>query len=160
MRPAVHRICCVAVAALALPASSCALLVPPLDPIVNEVREVRELSDPARTMTFHEARVWFNGPVSRATKGVRLPDGVYVLEAEDKDYLYFRAPALIQMRRIENQQTREGVDLPGGFALYKRFAIYPFGAVYVDEPPGRKVLVFLFGGEFVPLRGKLWDKSF
>ena len=129
------------------------------DPVISEERDVTPVTDAARTITFHEPRVWLDGPVYRATQGVRDPVGTYVLEAEDADYLYFHASEPIQIRRIENGQTLNGPDQAGGLALHK----IPVGwaaATYVDLVPGKKLLIWRHGFELIEMRGRVWDKSF
>ncbi len=131
-----------------------------VDPIVAEERSVVATTDPARILTLKEPGVWLNGPTSTATKGIRLPAGQYILEAEDGDFLYFRAPAPIGMRRLQRGQTLDGPDMPGGLALHKKIPLFPAAATYVDVSPGRKMLVFEHGSEFLRERGTLWETTF
>jgi hypothetical protein len=69
--------------------------------------------DPARTDRVAERSC------DRASKGIRLPQGVYVLEAEDADYCISARSAPIEMRTLKDGQPVEGPDIPGGLALAK-----------------------------------------
>jgi hypothetical protein len=139
--------------------ASCSILVPPFNPVITEDRTVTALADPAATVTMKEARIWFDGPAYRRTRGIRLPQGVYALEGEDAEYYYFRAPSLLELRPIENEQTLDGPDMPGGLALRKTISMKGFAAIYVGDGP-QKMLVWRFGSELVHQRGRLWDTSF
>jgi hypothetical protein len=88
-----------------------------------------------------------------------LPEGTYALEAEDVDYLYFRAPRPIELRVLDHGQPVHGRDVPGGLAIAKGFSMVP-AATYIDAEPGTKTLVFKHGGEFLSMRGSKWKKSF
>jgi hypothetical protein len=151
------------VLAAALIVSAC--LVPAcslirVNAVISEERQVDPLTDERKTVTFREPVVWTDAPISRASKGVRLPKGVYILEAKDADYFYFRAPAPIEMRVIQNGRPVEGQDVPGGVALAKWFFITASPVAYIDVAPGRKMLVMKLGYEFMTMRGKQWEKNF
>lgn len=138
--------------------SACSLIR--LDPVVSEKRHVVAAADPTKTVSLEEPMVWMNAPAHRATKGVRLPQGVYALEAEDEEYWYFRAPGSIEMRVYRHGQSPEGPDVPGGIALAKSSWLTS-AAVYVrlaDEET--RMLVMKLGFEFLQMRGKQWDQSF
>lgn len=55
-----------------------------VDPVMREERDVVVTSNPAKTISFKEPSVWLDHRAEIATKGVRLPAGEYVLEAEEK----------------------------------------------------------------------------
>lgn len=66
---------------------------------------------------LYEAQVWFNG--YQKNSGVMLPKGTYQLEAQDSDYLYFRAPLDIEFRSLNvTPPTQELVK--GGIAIASR----------------------------------------
>ncbi|MEM7412223.1 MAG: hypothetical protein AAF430_18485 [Myxococcota bacterium] len=145
-------------AAIAAGAASCSWIH--LDPVTDEVFTVTPVSDPERTVTFLEPMVWSNAPKHRSTKGVRLLDGTYVLEAEDHEFLYFRSPAVVEMRDLEEGVPVDGRDLVGGLALSKnRFALVS-AVAYVSINEHRKKHVMKMGRGFTRLEGRIWEKSF
>src|SRR6266478_1695929 len=87
----------IAMAVIASTAGSLSCSLIRLDPVTAEQHKVTAAADEAKTVTLSEPIVWLNAPAHRASKAVRLPQGRYTLEAEDKDYLYFRAPSAIEM---------------------------------------------------------------
>ncbi|GIV04260.1 MAG: hypothetical protein KatS3mg077_2124 [Candidatus Binatia bacterium] len=146
------------VAALAAGSVSCALIR--LDPVTAEEFNVVPIYDPSRTVTFLEPMVFLNAPQYRATKGVRLPNGTYVLEAENEDFLYFRSPAPVEMRVLEKGVPVDGRDFDGGLALSKVFVAQVPAAVYVTIDQHRKMHVMKMGSEFLRLEGRVWEKNF
>ena len=56
-----------------------------LDPVTAEQRQVALVADATKTVTLSKPIVWLNAPAHRASKGIRLPQGVYNLEAQDAD---------------------------------------------------------------------------
>lgn len=136
---------------------SCSLLR--LDPVTAEQRKVAPLTDESKTVTLTEPIVWLNAPAHRASKGLRLPQGLYSLEAEDEDYLYFRAPAPIEMRVLQDGRPVEGPDVAGGLALGR--ALLPVSpAAYIDADAHHKMLVMKLGYDFLRMRGKEWERNF
>lgn len=137
--------------------ASCSLVR--LDAVTAEERRVVSTADATKTVTLSDPIVWLNAPAHRASKGIRLPRGVYQLEAEDEDYWYFRAPAPVEMRLLRDGRPVEGPDIPGGLALGKSaFPTSP--AAYIDVDQDHKMLVMKLGYDFVRMRGKQWDQSF
>jgi hypothetical protein len=137
---------------------SCSLIR--LDPVTAEQRKVTAAADEAKTITLSEPIVWLNAPAHRASKAVRLPQGRYTLEAEDEEYLYFRAPSAIEMRLLEQGRPIEGPDIPGGLALGKAFFPATSPAAYIDVDTDHKMLVMKLGYDFMQMRGKQWEQSF
>lgn len=127
--------------------------------MTSEQRKVASVTDESKTVTLSEPIVWLNAPAYRASKGIRLPQGQYRLEAEDEDYLYFRAPAPIEMRLLQHGRPVEGPDVAGGLALGK--AVLPISpAAYIDVDADHKMLVMKLGYDFARMRGKQWKQSF
>lgn len=102
--------------------------------------------------------VWMNAPEYRASKGVRLPMGVYALVAEDSDYLYFQSPDPIEMRVLEGGVPVDGQNFSGGLALAKGFNMLP-AATYIDVDPDHKMLVMKHGSLFLQMEGRQWKRS-
>jgi hypothetical protein len=131
-----------------------------LDPVTDDEVDVTPVSDPSRTVTFLQPMVWSNAPQDRATKGVRLLNGTYVLEAENEDFLYVRAPAPVEMRVLEKGVPVDGRDFEGGLALSKAFVAMAPAAAYVSISEHRKMHVMKMGTDFLQLEGRVWERSF
>lgn len=132
--------------------------LPPLDPGVHESKPVSTASDPSRNVTVPEGMVWYAGP-SRST-GIRLPPGLYSLEAEDADYWYFRSSAPLEFRSFENGRFTEEHSNFGGLMLGKRpLRMVPAGA-YIEGDGTSKIMVWKLGGDFLAMEGRQWRKSF
>ena len=69
--------------------------MPAANPLTEEPKAVSVIDDDKQLQLF-ENQVWFDG-VQRSA-GVMVPKGDYVLEAEDDDYFYFKAPTQIEFR--------------------------------------------------------------
>lgn len=140
-------------------ATACSLIR--VDPVTAEEREVTPVSDAGRTVTLSEPIVWLDAPGLSATKGVKLPMGDYPIEAEDSEYLYFKAPGPIELRLLEEGAPVDGPDMSGGLALGKG-ALFPVvsPAVYVDVDSTRRMLVMKLGYDFMQMRGKQWTRNF
>src|SRR5262249_40982382 len=132
---------------------SCSLIR--LNPVTDEEFEVRPVSDPGRTLTFREPMVWSDAPMYRATKGVRLLDGKYVLEAENDNFLYFRSPVPIEMRVLERGVPVGGRNYEGGLALSKAFVALTPAIAYVSVNEHRKMHVMKMGHDFLQLEGRV-----
>jgi hypothetical protein len=146
----------------ALAIVSCAAL-PPLDPVTSRSLTVQPAVDTARTLTVKAGMVFYSN-FSR-THGVRFPPGTYVLEAEDNDYWYFRAPAPLEFRDFQNGAVTSAKDMPGGImiprTLGKSLQALVAGAGYADgENSTTRNMVWKLGGEFRRLEGTEWTKSF
>ena len=144
---------------LTLTTGACA--APRLEPVINEEHLVTPISDPAKIVTVLEPMVWTNAPADEATKGIRLPAGTYVLEAEDAEYLYFKAPAPIGVKAVQAGEPPDQREIPGGLAIAKAFNLVP-AATYVVVGPTleTRTLIFKHGAEFLEVRDKQWTRSF
>lgn len=127
-------------------------------PLAQESRSVTAVTDAKKTVTVPEGMVWFDGP--RPTRGLRFPPGVYTLEAEDKDYLYFRSPAPIEMRVLKDGKIVDGTDNSGGIMISKKLLNLIPAAGYIDEKASSKMMVWKLGRDFLRREGKDWKKSF
>jgi hypothetical protein len=129
-----------------------------LNPLVNEERPVHVANDAAKTVTVIDGMVWYD--TSPAAHGIRFPPGVYVLEAEDADYRYFRSPAPLEIRIFKDGKIVDGRNIPGGIMLTKHiYSLIP-GAGYIDDTDSKKIMLWKLGGNFLVLKGKNWKTSF
>jgi hypothetical protein len=130
-----------------------------LNPVTNEEFEAAPVSDPARSVEFLEPMVWVDYP-GRPTNGVRFLPGVYVLEAESEEFMYFRSPARLEIRALKDGAVVGGRDVQGGLALSKAFLPIAPASAYVWVSETRKRHVMNMGHDFRYLEGKSWTKTF
>ncbi|MFY9923769.1 MAG: hypothetical protein WAK51_04745 [Opitutaceae bacterium] len=129
-----------------------------LNPLVQEVRPVHAVADVSKTVTVVGGMVWYDS--EPATHGIRFPPGVYVLEAEDADFLYFRSPKALELRIFKDSKMVGVRNIPGGLMLSKHLISMVPGAGYVDESGSNKMMLWKLGARFLQLKGKNWKKSF
>jgi hypothetical protein len=128
------------------------------NPLTQESREVEITNDPDKTVTVFEGMVWYNS--RRPTHGLRMPAGTYVLEAEDKNYLYFRSEAPLEMRTFKNGKVVDGRNLKGGVMLNEKWLSRIPAACYIDEGESSKLMIWKLGKSFIRREGKDWEKNF
>jgi hypothetical protein len=129
-----------------------------LNPLVQEVRPVHAVADVKKTVTVVGGMVWYDG--EPAAHGIRFPPGVYALEAEDADYLYFRSPKPLELRIFKDKTMVDGRDIPGGLMLSKHIISMVPGAGYIDDTGSNKMMLWKLGANFLQLKDKNWKKSF
>lgn len=128
-----------------------------LSPVTAEPRVIQPVTDTSKTVIVSEGMIWVDA--SPPTRGLRFPSGRYVLEGEDADYWYFRAPAPLQFSTFANEQTTDSRDIPGGLMLAKHSNPVP-GAGYVEGGNKAKLMVWKLGNAFLRMEGKLWRRDF
>lgn len=130
-------------------------------PVAAELRDVKLIADVSKTVTVQEGMVWVDKSFME-TRGIRFPPGVYVLEAEDSAYWYFRSPSSLEFRIFKDGKVTDSRNIPGGIMIGKDLFRYIPAAGYVDndEKENGKVMVWRLGGNFLALEGSAWKKSF
>jgi hypothetical protein len=140
------------------------LLVPALvvysaeSPLTNETRTVRPATDPKKTVTIPDGMVWYDA--SPPTRGIRFTPGIYTLEAEDDDYLFFKSAAPLEIRVFKEGKAGDAREIPGGIMISKRFISRIPAAGYMNGEGPAKVMIWKLGRDFVRREGKDWKKSF
>ncbi|HTX21949.1 MAG TPA: hypothetical protein VMD27_08860 [Candidatus Aquilonibacter sp.] len=131
----------------------------PMSPVTSETRTVSPLSYQTKSVTLKEPMVWYDTAFA-LTKGIRFPDGTYLLEAEDNEYFYFQAPRQIEYRTLQNGSITGDRLAPGGI-FFKRGAynIVPAGA-YISVDERTKTLTWKLGADFLDMEGSGWTKNF
>jgi len=128
-----------------------------LNPFVNERRDVHFVQDPGKTLTVVRDLTWRDS--SHAAHELKLPAGLYVLEAEDKDYWYMRSSVPLELRELKKGGRPSTQNLRGGLAIGKySFRAVP-GAAYIDGEGMSRVLIWKLGKEFLGGEGKDWRRS-
>jgi len=124
-----------------------------------QVRAIMPVAEHKMMLTLKQGMVWCQDET--AARCLRLPPGVYTIEAEDADFRYFRAPEPIDFRRLDGQEPDSRSLIPGGIALRKTFDLMLPAEVYVDgENAGQKVLVHKLGHNFAEMEPSGWTKNF
>jgi hypothetical protein len=129
-----------------------------LDPTMKEKRIVTPTARNDKTIIFNDSMVWGDRPWG-LTRAIRFPKGKYIIEAEDDEYYYFKAPANIEYRIFKDKKLTDARNMPGGLFYKKYFNILPAGA-YLSVSPTEKALTWKLGGDFLNMEGKLWKKNF
>ena len=129
-----------------------------LSPIVDEIKPVSEVSNPDKTVSIPEGMVFYDS--RPPTQGIRFPEGIYVLEAEDEDYFYFRSPKPLEFKSFQGKRIVNEEEKNGGLTISKKlFKMMPAGG-YVNAEEGNKRLVWKLGSEFLSREGKSWERNY
>jgi hypothetical protein len=135
----------------------CAAL-PPFNPVMSENRSVKSVINQEKRVEFKEPMVWYDS--IKQTRGVLFPEGIYILEAEDDTYYYFKAPKELDYRSFEKGKTSDVKLIPGGLFLSKgSFNMVPAGA-YSSLSNENKTLTWKLGSDFMDMEGKKWKKLY
>ena len=136
----------------------CAVLLPPLSPLMHEERTVQPLFNQEKQVLFKEPMVWYDKIIP--TQGILFPEGIYELEAEDDEYYYFKAPKEFDCRTFSYGKTIDIRFISGGLYLTKKMLnMNPAGA-YRSISDSKKLLFFKLGNDFFRIRGNDWEKNY
>jgi hypothetical protein len=129
-----------------------------LNPLTSERRTVHFEQDASKTITVKEDMVFYDS--SHPTHGIRFPAGIYVLEAEDEEYLYLRSSRPLELKDYKKGGKVDTRHLQGGIMIGK----YLFRAVpaagYIDGEGSTRVLIWKLGSDIINREGKDWTKTF
>jgi len=129
-----------------------------LNPVTNERRNVHLEQDPSRTLTVMSDMLWRDG--SSPAHELRLPAGVYALEAQDDEYWYLRSSSTLEYKTIPKHGKVDDRNFQGGIMIGKYlFRAVPAGG-YIDGEGSTRILIWKLGSEFISRQGKDWRKSF
>ena len=139
---------------LALVLTGCAdMILPQSNRIWEERTVVPATSD--RQLILSAPLDWF-----ASEKGDRydifLPQGNYLVEAEDSDYLYYKAMTGVTMGKKKLFSAQDNMPQGGGIFFSKRSGSKYSSGAYVDSTDGKKLLVFFFDFRFTAQEGKRW----
>lgn len=96
------------------------------------------------------------------SQGVVLPIGKFLLESEDINYWYFKAPKPLVLALYEFGHQTNGMRIAGGVALRKTNAdpAQPLAYMYTDDTTRNgKILLWHTTKEFAKNRGDKWRLS-
>lgn len=122
-------------------------------PLVNEVHQVKPLGYQIKAAIFNQTLLWYDVEAA-PNKTIEFPKGTYFLEAEDANFLYFKAPISPEYREYyDGKITNSGLKT-GGLCLAKSgFSAY---AYVLGDTPEEKILVWNLGNRFLKLEGSIW----
>jgi hypothetical protein len=129
-----------------------------LNPLVNEPRTVHLEQDPSKRLIITNELVWHDK--SHAAHELRFPAGTYLLEAEDVDYWYMRAPAPLTMKEFKKGIQIESRSIRGGIAIGKYTTRSVPAAGYIDGQESSRILIWKLGKDFLSREGRDWKKTF
>lgn len=136
----------------------CGLVLPPLNPLIDEERNVSIATNQEQKVVFNNSMVWYDN--HRRNEGILFPKGTYILEAEDTEYYYFMAPSDLEFRSFKNSQTIDMKFASGGLFLSKaRLNMIPAGA-YRNDGNTKKTLLWKLGSNFMRMEGEGWEKLY
>ena len=131
----------------------------PLSPVASDRRPVKPMADPGKTLTVAHELVFDDGRPPR--NELRLPTGVYTLEATDDEYWYLRATQPLEFTTYRKGGKAETRPLAGGILLGKySFRAIPAGAYIDGEEASVRVLVWKLPPAFMAGEGRDWHRSF
>jgi hypothetical protein len=85
-----------------------------------------------------------------------LPQGIYHVEGQDDDYLYFQAPERVSLGKQKMSSEQDGKLYDGGIFISKKAGTKYSSGAYVDYENGKKLLLFFFDSRFTKQEGKSW----
>ena len=88
-----------------------------------------------------------------------MPAGIYLLEAENESFLYFKAPSPLTMGTFEAGSRTGGYDFDGGVAFAKSPLAQIPAEAYVSKSETDKLHVMRLGYDFYQLQGKVWERN-
>jgi hypothetical protein len=131
-----------------------------LSPVEATRVVVTPVAQSSKTLTLNEAMVFFDqGGFLSPNRGLRLREGTYILEAEDDDYLYYKAPQQIEYRVFRDGKVVDGRFLPGGIYLSKSLSILNPAGAYLAVDDTHKTLMWKLGTEFLHFEGSKWKRD-
>ena len=89
-------------------------------------------------------------------RDISLPQGIYHVEGQDDDYLYYQAPERVSLGKQKMSSEQDGKLYDGGIFISKHAGSKYSSGAYVDYENGKKLLLFSFGSRFTKQEGKSW----
>ena len=131
--------------------------IPEPSPMVAEERTVRTVEEGSLTVTIYQELKFYDD--EEPARGIHLPPGEYVLEAEDSDYYYFKAPERIRFRMMLRTIVVDEQVLPGGLMLSKEARRNDPAGIYMHGNETVRVLVWKLDQRFMNREGEDWSRS-
>ena len=88
---------------------------------------------------------------------ILLPQGIYHVEGQDGDYLYYLAPERVSLGKQKMSSEQDGKLYDGGIFVSKNAGSKYSSGAYVDYENGNKLLLFFLTSRFTKQGGaKSW----
>lgn len=142
---------------LALLGGGCANLISPGTDRIWEERVTLPATN-HRALVLSEPLDWFSSENGNRYD-IWLPQGEYHVEAEDKDYLYHKAPGRISLGKKSLFSERDSRTYEGGIFIAKISGSKYSSGAYVAHEDGHKLLLFYFDSRFTGQEGGRWRYS-
>lgn len=127
------------------------------NPVTSETRPVYPVPGIKSAITVLKAQVFFDS--KSKVYSVTVSPGRFVLDAQDEDYWYFRAPTAMQRAIYDSGQLFSTDLFPGGIAIGKKKGMIFPAAVYRSDGSMDRTLIWKFGREFMQAEGTLWKRD-
>jgi hypothetical protein len=139
---------------LTLILTGCANLILPQS---NRIWEERDAPSATahRSLVMSEPLDWFASE-SGDRYDIWLPQGTYHVEAEDSDYLYYKAPNEVSLGKKKFFSAQDSRTYDGGIFISKNASSKYSSGAYIDYEGGKKLLLFYFDFRFTQQEGKRW----
>lgn len=131
--------------------------IPEPSPLTAQERPVRPVSESTQSVTIHEQLKFYDH--EEPARGIHLPAGKYVLEAEDNEYYYFRAPERIAFRMMLRTIVVDEQILPGGLMLSKEPRRTRPAGIYLHGNETVKILTWELDQRFMNREGQDWSRG-
>ncbi len=136
-------------------------------PVIVEMRRVTGIENSDQAIVINSDMKFEDGrPVGRI---LRLPKGIYTLEAQDEAYYFYRSENGIEISHLKKSEGKfEANQHPGGLMIHKQIFFRIKGDFYYTRP----AVIYLKGKtedsrfairdlnkDFLRQRGFIWDKT-
>jgi len=140
---------------LALTLTGCANMILPQS---NRIYEERTASPATahRSLVMSEPLDWFASE-SGDRYDIWLPQGAYHVQAEDSDYLYYKAPERVSLGKTKFFSAQDSRTYDGGVFISKSASSKYSSGAYIDYEGGKKLLLFFFDFRFTGQEGRRWQ---
>ena len=108
-----------------------------------------------RSLVMSEPLDWFASE-SGNRYDIWLPQGAYHVEAEDSDYLYYKAPGAVSQREMKFFSGQDTSTCDGGIFISRNAGSRYSSGAYIEYKDGKKMLLFYFDFRFTGQEGKRW----
>jgi hypothetical protein len=139
---------------LALVLTGCANMVLPGSNRISEERTPAPATS-QRSLVMSEPLDWFASENGDRFE-IWLPQGAYHVEAEDNDYLFYRAPQEVSLGKTKLFSRQDSRTYEGGIFVSKNARSQYSSGAYIDHEDGKKLLLFHFDSRFTGQEGKRW----
>lgn len=139
---------------LALVLTGCGNMILPGSNRISEERTPSPATS-HRSLVMAEPLDWFASE-NGERYDIWLPPGPYHVEAEDSDYLYYRAPERVSLGKTKMFSAQDSRTAEGGIFISKNPASRYSSGAYIEFTDGKKQLLFQFDARFMGQEGKRW----